>query len=327
MTKTFTSSPRALMAIAAVLAAVSTPALSQDMPVPTGADPAPVAAPDPAPIVIPPVQPSPTMTSAPVVQAVPAAPVIEPSAAAAATSAAPNNRRASPPVAAKPVRAGSIRVEAAAPVAAVAGIPVAVAGPPVSQAAAPALPVEPAPVAASFQPAAANDSTLSSTALAGIGLGGLALLGLLGAGALRRRRQSDGSFEVLPEPLAAAAPPLPARTPAGEQLPDPAVRYAFASSAAPATAALFGTQSAPANRPQIPVGPLPTGAAMVTLFNGLVAAAPDAENPYVGVKRRGRRVRWLLRQHEYRLREAQDRGFDFRSITRSPQPNRELVNA
>lgn len=325
MTKTFTSSPRALMAIAAVLAAVSNPALSQDMSVPTGADPAPVAAPDPAPIVIPPVQPAPTMTSAPVVQAVPAAPVIEPSAAA--TSAAPNNRRASPSAAAKPVRAGSNRVETAAPLAASVGIPVAVAGPPVSQAAAPALPVGPVPVAASLQPAAANDSMLSSAALAGIGLGGLALVGLLGAGALRRRRQLDGSFEALPEPNPVAAAPPPARTPVSEPLPEPAVRYAFASSAAPATAALFGTQPAPANRPQIPVGPLRTGAAMVTLFNGLVAAAPDAENPFVGVKRRGRRVRWLLRQHEYRLREPQDQGFDFRSFTPSPQPNRELVNA
>ena len=317
MTKTFTSSPRALMAIAAVLAAVSSPALSQDMPAPAGADPAPVAAPEPALIVIPPVQPAPTMTSAPVVQAIPAASVTAPTSAT--TAAAPNNRRASP-TAAKPVRAGSTTGEAAAPVAAVVGIPVAAA--PVSQVAAPALPVEPASAASSLQPAAANDSTLSTAALAGIGLGGLALAGLLGAGALRRRRHADDPVEALPELAAATAPPS-----VREPMPEPAVNYALASSTAPATASLPRTQPVPGYRPQIPAGPLPTDEAMVTLFNGLVAAAPDAANPFVGVKRRGRRVRWLLRQHQYRLREAQDRGFDFRSFTPSAQPSRELLNA
>jgi hypothetical protein len=78
----------------------------------------------------------------------------------------------------------------------------------------------------------------------------------------------------------------------------------------------------------IPAGPLPTGPAMADLFERMVNAAPDKDNPFKSDKRRRARVRWLMKQHEYRLADpdgltAADRfkagasGFDFRTYTPS----------
>ena len=79
----------------------------------------------------------------------------------------------------------------------------------------------------------------------------------------------------------------------------------------------------------IPPRPLPTGPALAELFERMARAAPDADNPFKGDKRRRARVRWLMKQHEYRLRDAagqnaEDR-FDFRTFaasTKQAEPER-----
>ena len=45
----------------------------------------------------------------------------------------------------------------------------------------------------------------------------------------------------------------------------------------------------------------------------MATAAPDASNPFTSVKRRGKRARWLLKQHEYALDRQAAGAFDFRA--------------
>ena len=304
MTNRTPASPLALTAIAAVLALAPTPVLAQEAAVP---DPAPVAAPapaattvgSPAPIVIP------EMRSTPMVQAVPATPIAaEPVAAtapAARVAPRPTARIASPAVAA-PVAAVAVPT-AAGPVAEAAPSPVGVPAevPPVVVA-------EPAPpVVAPAQ----NDNTTFE-----LGLLALVALGGIGAYALARRRRVAGPAAAdREERLTASAPTVTVAT----------------SAWVPAVAALAPSERVPFAGAKassaIPAGPLPTGPALAALFEAMATAAPDANNPYTSVKRRRQRVRWLMKQHEYRLREANDRPFDFRSFTAAPQTDRVLVDA
>ena len=304
MTNRTPVSPLALTAIAAVLALAPTPVLAQEAAVP---DPAPVAAPapaattvgSPAPIVIP------EMRSTPMVQAVPATPIAaEPVAAAApAARVAPRStaRIASPAVAA-PVAAVAVPT-AAGPVAEAApspgGVPAEV--PPVVVA-------EPAPPVTA--PAQNDNTALELGLLALVALGGVGAYGLA-----RRRRVAEPAAAYRDERHTALLPTV-----------------SVASSAwVPAVAALAPSERIPFAAAKassaIPAGPLPTGPALAALFEAMATAAPDANNPYTSVKRRRQRVRWLMKQHEYRLREINDRPFDFRSYTAAPQTNRVLVDA
>ena len=171
------------------------------------------------------------------------------------------------------------------------------------------------PVEAAQQPAVApaNDNT------AAIGLGLLGLVALGGASAyaaVRRRRSVNApmvtySDERLAAPAPVAAVPNPEWTPVV---------------ATPTAAPLPFDRAAASASVTIPAGPLPTGPALADLFERMAHAAPDADNPYKGTKRRRLRVRWLMKQHEYRLRDASvDRNFDFRTFAptgNSAQPER-----
>ena len=150
-------------------------------------------------------------------------------------------------------------------------------------------------------------------------LGLLGLVAMGGAGALvaarRRRNVTQPEAPYADERLSAPAP-VPVQTASA-----PAWAPAVATSAA--APLMFERQPLAASTagPVIPAGPLPSGPALAELFERMARAAPDADNPFKGDKRRRARVRWLMKQHEYRLRDAagqnaEDR-FDFRTFAAS----------
>jgi hypothetical protein len=220
---------------------------------------------------------------------------------------------------------------AAAPVAAQAVTP-ATDTPPLADTS-PVTPLaNPQPIA-SAEPAVApaKASTNDNAAEVGLGLLGLAALGGLGAYAVSRRRRRVPNDETiaLAAPRAAVAPPAakPVQT-----------AWVPTASTAAATPAPFmferkadagpATTSRGRSTDMIPVGPLPKSQALTDLFERMVAAAPDKDNPFKSDKRRRARVRWLMKQHEYRLADpdgltAADRfnagesGFDFRTYRTS----------
>ena len=184
--------------------------------------------------------------------------------------------------------------------------------------------IDPAP-----QPAAAPAQD-NSTALE-LGLVGLVALGGVAAyaAARRRRRVDQPAAAFNDERLAAPAPTM--AEPRAVWIPPVA-----ASVAAPPLIARTPLNTSGAGS-AIPAGPLPTGPALADLFERMARAGPDADNPFKGDKRRRARVRWLMKQHEYRLRDAagqnaEDR-FDFRTyaasnkLTQPERIRREVVPA
>ncbi|MFM5894783.1 MAG: hypothetical protein ACKOQM_10200 [Novosphingobium sp.] len=328
MTKRTALSPKACTAIAAVLAAVSTPVFAQDTAVP---DPSPAPAPaapaaaTPAPIVLPEFKPQPVAQPA----AEPSVAMPEPAADApvATTTAA----RATPRQATR-----STATVAAAPAVAKSSAPATTSAPVTDTA--PITPLaSPAPVA-SAEPVVppTRSATSDNTAEIGLGLLGLVALGGIGAYATsrRRRRVASDEFAETTVPLATTTAPRAAVAPPAALTPQPAWRPAsttvVAASPAPFMFERKPETSQPAKAPRvrsadlIPVGLLPTGAAMTELFERMVNAAPDKDNPFKSDKRRRARVRWLLKQHEYRLADpegltavdrfnAGESGFDFRT--------------
>lgn len=312
MTKRTALSPLACTAIAAVLAIAPTTAFAQETTAQIALpDPVPAANPAPAPIIIP------EMRAAPVVQTVREVSAAPEPAAQPRVQTAPA-ARAAPRQTARPVAAAPVVVE---PVSAAQ-----IADP--APLAAPAAVTPVAAIAAAPQSAAvpADENT---TAL-GLGLLGLIALGGAGAYAAARRRgrvaepEARYSDERFAAPAPTFAEPIPARTTAA-----PASAPAVATSAA--APPIFGRQPlAPTTTGSaIPPRPLPTGPALAELFERMARAAPDADNPFKGDKRRRARVRWLMKQHEYRLRDAagqnaEDR-FDFRTFaasTKQAEPER-----
>lgn len=305
MTKRTALSPLACTAIAAVLAVAPTTVFAQETAAP---DPAPAANPvpaaaAPAPIVLP------EMRAAPVVQAVP-----EPSAApepAAERTTATSVTRSAPRQTARiaaPIAAAPVAAEAVTPTA------VPVADIPVTD----VVPAEVPPVAAAVPQPAAQPAEDNSAAL-GLGLLGLVALGGAGTYAIARRRRKVSQPEVIyrEEAFAAPAPVLAAPAPIATTTTPARVP------AAAATAAPLAFERKPDNAPTstgsaIPAGPLPTGPALAELYERMVRSAPDAANPFKSDRRRRQRVRWLMKQHEYRLREADD-NFDFRHYTTGAQ--------
>jgi len=254
-------------------------------------DPAPAA---PAPIVLPEIK------AAPVAQPAPE-PIAAPEAAVA-TTAAPKAERAPARTAARAPPAQAAAAQAAAPTAAT---PVAVAVPVIASEA----PVPIASAAPQVQSAATTPS--DNSAEIALGVLGLAALGGLGAFAATRRRRTVNEGE----PRFAAAPiePVAARETAPAWTPAVATANPAMVEGKPEPAVVPGASPAA----MIPPGPLPTDDALVRLFERMALAAPDADNPFTSVKRRRQRVRWLMKQHEYGLREQGPEGFDFRKYAAS----------
>ena len=321
MTNRTALSPLACTAIAAVLAIAPATAFAQETAAQSAVpDPTPAVVVAPAPIIIP------EMRAAPVVQVMPEV--------SAAPEPAAQTRAVTAPIARAAPR------QTARPVAAVAAAPVAaqpVSAAPIADPAPVAAPVAVTPVTASAAaPQSAAVPADENTTALGLGLLGLVALGGAGAyaGARRRRRVAEPEVLYSDERLVAPAPTLAKPAPS---LATTAWAPAVATSAA--APLMFERQPLAASTAGsvIPAGPLPTGPALAELFERMVRATPDADNPFKGDKRRRARVRWLMKQHEYRLRDAagqnaEDR-FDFRTFaasTKQAEPartRREVVPA
>lgn len=228
------------------------------------------------------------MTQSPVVQEIPAAPVV-PIPAAPVTEAAPAIRNP-PRVAAEPrqtvLRAATRSASAAVAVPAVTTPPRV----PAPAAVLPAATVPAAPVAAPLPepaPLPATATQPTEDGLTGVEAGLLGLLAVAGLGGAliaarsRRRRLVEGeALEVAPM---IAAVPEPESVPASPE------RFAM------------------------PAGPVPTGSERDELLKRMVAAPPDEANPFVSRKRRVHRARILLAERERELRDRSTEPFDWRT--------------
>lgn len=63
----------------------------------------------------------------------------------------------------------------------------------------------------------------------------------------------------------------------------------------------------------MPSGPVPNGIERDELLKRMVAAPPDAANPFVSRKRRVQRARILLAERERELRDRSTEPFDWRT--------------
>lgn len=321
-------SSRAWTAVAAVLALSATPTLAQES---VPAQPAPqvlpqqvqsspqssvapvpattVAPPAPAPLVLPPAESATTPTPDATTTAGTSAAAAAPSETGARARPESSIVRKAPPQAAAPKpRVPTATAVGTAGDGALAEGPVPAAA--VQQPA--ATPANPAPAPAPPVQAARTDAT-DLTMAAGAGL--LVLLCLAGAGALalslrrRRRRMDDGEDYVTAEPVVEEAAPAPL---AQE---DPVTPEATTA----ASAALVGS-----------TGPIPTDPdERKALIERMVAAPPDAENPFTTPRGRRRRARLLLNQRE--SEGARTESFDWRTYKpskRSVDPaSQEVVDA
>ena len=292
------------------------------MPDPAPATAAPAAA-APAAIVLPEFKPQPVVQPAAESSAAIPAPVAD------APVSASSPARAAPRPAARTAAA-----VAAAPAAAQATAPATTSAPLADTAPVTVL-ASPEPIA-SAEPVSptVKAATTDNSAEIGFGLLGLIALGGIGAFAASRRRRVED--DVMVDNAAPRAPVTPPAAKPAQTAWAPTVATASATPAPfifepkpePVPAASTGRVR---STDMIPAGPLPTGPALAELFERLVAATPDRDNPFKSDKRRRARVRWLMKQHEYRLRDprglnAEDRfnagegGFDFRTYAVSNTP-------
>ena len=294
MTKTSNPHRLAGTAIAAFLALSSTTVWAQEAPAPSDATvSAPVAQPASA-IVLPPVAvqlaPAPAIATAPVVDEAPAPRAAAPRAAtrtaAARPVAAPVGRTAA-------VSAAPVTREVTAPIADVA--PVAEADPLRSDIAAP-------PVATA-EPASqdtSNDLLLASLAGA-LGLGAIGVFA-----ATRRRKVARDEPLVEYEPVGEPVRPV-AESP-----------QRYATLAAPAFTPLKSWSEPRVPQTQ-PVDSRALNLNREALLDRMVAAQPDANNPFTSGKARRKRARLMLQSLDsQRWDDAElEPGFDWREIAQA----------
>lgn len=302
-----TASPLALAAILAASAFPATIASAQEAATPpvTVPDPAPApvivlppddaapAAPAPAPIVLP----ETTAQPAPEPAASPSARAAQRSAAPAATRTTSNRATESSPAVAAPASG----TEATVPPALVTD-------------AAPVSAVDPGtaavPVADAAPPAAPEQDTgwLIPLALGGIALGG----GIAYAATSGKRRR-----KIQPaDPVAYREARNEVRAPVREPVATSALASTIPATAMPLPDARV-EETPTARRTfqepvRMPSGPIPTGTERQALIERMVAAAPDASNPFHSRKTRRKRARILLAAAEHRQRTAATEPFDFR---------------
>lgn len=336
-------SPRAVTAIAAVIALYATPAFAQDAQTASPAQSAPpITAPEslgtPAtsapPVALPETQASsPTVIVPPA--ASPAAPVAapvivlpdvtapaEPQATPAASARTGTTERpaAPAPSAARAVSAPddadaeAPRVEASPAVPTSAADGTAADGA-LAEGALPAGASAPADAAPAPDPAAVETEEAGDMTTTGV-IGLLAALGIAGAGAfaMTRRRRSgrplaEDEIDRRPEP----APRAPEAARIEPARPAPVVTP-------PATHA-SGPVRQPAPSPMLQGGPVPTDPqARRALLESMVAARPDEANPFTSRKARMRRARIQL-QHREHLQKQQGDHFDWRTYKPSTVPS------
>lgn len=317
-----TTSPLALAAILAASAIPFTAASAQEAAAPA---PAPVivlppvdaapAAPAPAPIILPDVT-----TPPPAAQAAPE-PAASPSTRAAPRAVATTTTRSSsratepssPSAVAGPAASEPSTIVPPVTVPDAATDPIA---PPVAADAAPVAEVPPAP--------AEDNGWLIPLALGGMAVGG----GIAYAATAGKRRRKVRSADApvyrearnearapVREPLAtsslaATLAGADARREANSQVVPVGTPTYAADGPAGTTPAAGRTFREPA---RVPAGPVPTGAARQALIDRMVAAAPDASNPFTSQKSRRKRARILLASAEHRQRLVATEPFDFRS--------------
>ncbi|QGN55959.1 hypothetical protein [Novosphingobium sp. Gsoil 351] len=326
MTKRTTTHRLAGTAIAAVLALSTTPIWAQDA-APAAEAPASVAAPvaPPAPtIVLPPVaaSPAPVADSASVES--PSAPRAAPSKAAGtrttSKTAVTSVRRVAPAAAAPTAAAPVSEPASVPPIAETQPLPSDIAASPVTAA----------------EPATSKDSR--DLLLAGLaGALGLGAIGLFAAARRRRRAEPDyavADYEPVSEsivPVAEVPQPVepthieePARvTPRNIDLPQP--RYA--TLAAPAFTPLKSWSEPKVQRAQ-PLDDRAFNLNREALLDRMVAAEPDANNPFTSAKARRKRARIMLQSMDNdRWEDAElAPGFDWRKMAQEVE-KKETVDA
>ena len=314
----------AALAIATALAASSTPVMAQDATttsVPTETSSVPAEA------------PAPVMTSEPMVQAVPITlPTVETAPETSPAPAVVPAARTAQPASARPASSAATQpVVDATPSPSPAIAPITPDFP-AQGSIGPVAPVEAEPVAVAAD-SAEESGVMPELAIAG-GLGLLAL-GSFALLATRRRRVPAEPSPSRLEPkrsMGLLAEGEVTRTDAKLATPTAAAAPAFFV-AAPDVAVAPTERQAPLSRRvepfAMPSGPVPTGAERRELIEGMVAAPPDARNPFKSAKARRRRARIMLASHEQRLREQARESFDFRTYRPSqaidPQPKAETV--
>lgn len=313
---------------------ISAPAPSVSDPAPTAAVPAPTA-----PVAAPAPAPSPSMTSNPVVQQVPAtptpaaSPVEEAANSAPTAAAAPTPRRAQAATQRATPRADAVPAAAAAPVLR-SVTPVGGPGTPAPTLADTTQPsVAPDPVVSPVDQGSQRDTTALLAVLAALGLGGAGLM------MLRRRRvpaetvYAEETVEPVTEaaPMATSAwsPPSMTRVRAqdGGMLDPPNAapwteEEVAVTEPRPVTIPAPAYSAAAAADPEYEnefddprmVDAVPTGQARQALVAEMVAAEPDEANPFRSPAARRRRARLILQKREHDQAEAAN-AFDWRSYS------------
>ena len=297
MTKTTNPHRLAGTAIAAFLALSSTAVWAQEVPLPADAPiAAPVAQPVPT-IVLPPVTvaPAPVIETAPVVAAARAPRAAAPKAVVRTATAkpvvAPVNRVA-PATAARVAETAPI-----APVAQTDALPADLAGPPVATA----------------EPVSNNDNS-NDLLLAGLaGALGLGAIGLFAA--TRRRKVALDEPVVEYEPVSEPDQPV-AETP-----------QRYATLAAPAFTPLKAWSEPRVPQTQ-PVDSRALNLNRAALLDRMVAAEPDANNPFTSGKARRKRARLMLQSMDSQRWDDAELapGFDWREMAQAVE-KRETIDA
>ena len=301
MTKTTNPHRLAGTAIAAFLALSSTTVWAQEVSAPV----APVAQPAPT-IVLPPVvvqpAPAPAIETAPVTADAPAARTATPKPVARTATtkpvAAPANRSA-PAAAASATREVTAPVAETAPIAPVGetdALPADLAGPPVANA-------EPA------SPDNSNDLLLAGLAGA-LGLGAIGLFA-----ATRRRRVTPDDTVAEYEPVSEPVEPV-AEAP-----------QRYATLAAPAFTPLKAWSEPRVPQTQ-PVDSRALNLNRAALLDRMVAAQPDANNPFTSGKARRHRARLMLQSLDSQRWDDAELapGFDWREMAEAVE-KRETITA
>lgn len=336
--------PHRLLVSAAAIAVLAVPAFAQETTAPPAIALPGVNAPSPAvgsavgnsapaPVASPAIEAAPTPRTQPYSSESPAAASTSRSPSTANTAAAAKRSRVRTQAPATDRAATAAPAAAPLPPSVPDGTGAGAAlAPPINATLQPAL--APAPRADST-PAVADDSLTETGALAAL----IAALGFGGAGLVfagrRRRSRPDRSGERTAGPVPAIPTPDPkvaehvpamrsARPDASrDRTPFPAQSFAAAVKPGPSV-----QPAAPSpERFAMPAGPVPTGAEREALIERMVAAPPDASNPFKSRRYRRRRARINLRHRERLLREAAAQPFDWRTYEQSepgvpvpPQP-------